>query len=184
MTRFEELFVDTPRLTLRPPRSADAAAILELHADPEAMRYWNTPPWTTLGQARAWLERAARAAAADEALTLLLEDRAGAEILGTCSLFNWLPGCRRAEIGYMLARPAWGRGLMREALEGLLDWSFAALDLNRVEADVDPRNGASAGLLKRLGFQREGLLRQRWIVAGEISDTAFYGLLRSQWRAR
>jgi ribosomal-protein-alanine N-acetyltransferase len=61
---------------------------------------------------------------------------------------------------------------------------FGALDLNRVEADNYPRNVASARALERLCFRREGLLRERWIVNGEICDTAFYGVLRSDRQAR
>ena len=71
---------------------------------------------------------------------------------------------------------------MNEALLRLLEFGFTELDLNRVEGDVDPRNVASAKSLERLGFKREGLLRERWIVGGEVSDTALYGLLRSEWR--
>ena len=84
----------------------------------------------------------------------------------------------------MLAQRAWGLGYMHEALSALLDHGFSAWNLNRVEADIDPRNQASARALERLGFRREGLLRERWIVAGEVSDTAYYGLLRSDWRAK
>jgi len=57
-----------------------------------------------------------------------------------------------------------------------------ALRLNRIEADIDPRNVASAGLLERLGFVREGVLRERWIVGDEASDSALYGLLASDRR--
>jgi RimJ/RimL family protein N-acetyltransferase len=72
---------------------------------------------------------------------------------------------------------------MHEALQTLLDFGFGVMNLNRVEADIDPRNGASARSLLRLGFRLEGHLRERWIVAGEVSDSALYGLLRAEWRA-
>jgi RimJ/RimL family protein N-acetyltransferase len=71
---------------------------------------------------------------------------------------------------------------MAEALPALVAHAFGALDLNRLEADIDPRNTASARVLERLGFRREGLLRERWIVNGEKSDSAIYGLLRAEWR--
>jgi RimJ/RimL family protein N-acetyltransferase len=64
-----------------------------------------------------------------------------------------------------------------------VDHAFSALDLNRLEADIDPRNNASGRSLERLGFQKEGVMRERWIVNGEVSDTVFYGLLRSEWKA-
>ena len=72
---------------------------------------------------------------------------------------------------------------MHEALGALLIHAFGKLALHRVEADIDPRNAASARSLERLGFQREGLLRERWIVAGQVSVTALYGLLARDWLA-
>ena len=60
-------------------------------------------------------------------------------------------------------------------------FAFEELGLRRIEADVDPRNEASIRLLERLGFQREGYLRERWLVDQEINDTVFYGLLRREW---
>lgn len=90
---------------------------------------------------------------------------------------------RRAEIGYVLAREVWGRGLMHEALSALVALAFQTLNLNRLEADIDPRNTASTNSLARLGFVQEGFLRERWIVGSEVSDTALFGLLRSEWAA-
>jgi len=63
----------------------------------------------------------------------------------------------------------------------LLGHGFAALDLNRIEADVDPRNEASARVLEKLGFRQEGYMPERWIVQGEPADTVYYGLLRRHW---
>jgi RimJ/RimL family protein N-acetyltransferase len=73
---------------------------------------------------------------------------------------------------------------MHEALTALVEYAFTTLDLQRLEADIDPRNAASARTLERLGFQKEGHLRERWIVNGEISDTWWYGLLRREWLQR
>jgi RimJ/RimL family protein N-acetyltransferase len=73
---------------------------------------------------------------------------------------------------------------MHEALQALLEFGVGELDLNRIEADIDPRNSASARTLERLGFTKEGYLRERWIVGDEVSDTAIYGLLRREWRVR
>lgn len=73
---------------------------------------------------------------------------------------------------------------MHGALQALPDHGFGALDLNRVEADIDPRNAGSERTLRRPGFQWEGVLRERWIVAGKVSDTGLCGLLRRDWLAR
>src|SRR4030095_15429240 len=102
--------------------------------------------------------------------------------IGNATLHHFHEASRRAEIGYAPLGPFWGQGSMHEALQALLAYAFERLDLNRLEADIDPRNAASARSLERLGFRKEGHLRERWIVNGEVSDTGFYGLLRSEWR--
>lgn len=108
-----------------------------------------------------------------------LDDR---RLIGTCTLWNMVTSSRRCELGYALGREFWGSGYMAEALPVLIGFAFDHLDLNRIEADIDPRNIASERSLLRLGFTQEGYMPQRWIVAGEVSDTAFYGLLRERWR--
>ena len=184
MQPFDTLALDTPRLHLRPLAAADAAALYRMHADPQVMRYWSTPPWAGIEQAEAMIDTDREALPAGRHLRLALTLRGADDVLvGTGSLFSFHEPSRRAEIGYVLAREVWGRGLMHEALTALVGFAFETLNLNRLEADVDPRNAASAKSLARLGFVQEGLLRERWIVGDEVSDTALFGLLRSAWAA-
>ena len=105
-------------------------------------------------------------------------------MLGHLSLFNFSEQSGRADIGYVLAREHWGQGFMREALTAAVDYAFGSMGLRRLEADTDPRNAASVRALERLGFAREGLMRERWQVGDEISDTLFMGLLAREWRER
>ena len=102
-------------------------------------------------------------------------------VIGTCTLCRIDIMNRRAELGYALGFPFWGNGFMGEALGVLLSHAFNGLRIHRMEADVDPRNAASIKTLERLGFQREGLLRERWLVGGETQDSLLYGLLRTDW---
>lgn len=178
---FDTVLLDTARLQLRPLRAADADDLLAIHADPEVMRYSNTRPWASIDQAHAMLDRDHRGMAAGSHLCLGIVPTDDARVVGTCTLFGLNRASRRAELGFALGRPAWGRGWMGEALRAFVAFGFERMDLNRIEADIDPGNLASARTLERLGFQYEGLLRERWIVDGEVSDTAFYGLLRSGW---
>jgi len=105
-------------------------------------------------------------------------------VIGTCTLFRFEPRHRRAEIGYSLRSDHWGRGLASEAVSLMLDWAFRTLGLHRIEADIDPRNDGSRRLLQRLGFASEGVLRERYFVGDEVSDTELLGLLASDWTAR
>lgn len=186
---FTQLRLRTARLLLRPLTTADTDALYALHSDPLAMRYWIAAPWTQRAQAEASIARDADALPNGTHLRLGLEllsaegQAGGSELIGHCSLFAFMPQCRRCELGYALRPAHWGRGYVQEAVGVLLDWAFPALDLHRVEADADPRNVASLRSLQRLGFTREGTLRERWIVEGEVSDTAAFGLLRREWRS-
>jgi ribosomal-protein-alanine N-acetyltransferase len=184
MSGFDSLALTTARLRLRPLQPADAPALFAVFSDPRVSRYLSRGAWTEMQQASAQIERDMAALASGQYLRLGLERRSDGMLLGECCLFNRVEGSRRAEIGYALAHAHWGQGYMHEALCEVLAYGFDAMDLNRVEADIDPRNRGSAASLERLGFRPEGLLRERWIVAGEVSDTALYGLLRAEWTAR
>lgn len=70
---------------------------------------------------------------------------------------------------------------MKEALPALIGFAFDTLDLHRLEADVDPRNLRSIRLLEGTGFRREGYLRERYHLNGEIQDALLYGLLRPEF---
>lgn len=168
---------------LRPLVEADIPAIFAIFSHPEVMRYWSSPPLAEIAQAHETVLDIQAGYRTGDYLQLGLERRSDGVLIGTCSLFAFHTASRRAEIGYALGRPYWGAGYMHEALTALVSYAFDTIGLHRLEADIDPRNTASARSLEQLGFQKEGHLRERWIVNGEISDTAWYGLLCWEWRS-
>jgi RimJ/RimL family protein N-acetyltransferase len=174
----------TPRLTLRPLREDDAQALFSMWSDVEAMRYFAFSAMTELEQATERVAQVMKTVDDGEVFVCTVESRATGEVLGDCSLFHINEQCRRAEIGYSLLRKHWGHGYMIEATTALLEHAFDTLNLRRIEADIDPRNTPSARVLERLGFVREGYLRERWIIGDELSDSALYGLLERDYRMR
>ncbi len=102
-------------------------------------------------------------------------------IIGHVTLLSLDARNGKAEIGFALAEDVWGQGFAREAVNLVIELAFATFGLRRIEADVDPRNAASLGLLARLGFKQEGLARERWQVAGEVQDSTMVGLLKREW---
>ncbi|MFM0213588.1 GNAT family N-acetyltransferase [Paraburkholderia sediminicola] len=177
MPLFEPVTLTTPRLILRPLRDEDAQALFAIWSDADAMRYFSFPAMTCFDQATDRVVRKLKTSANGQDLIFVLELRATGEVLGDCALFHADEQCRRAEIGFSLQRNHWGGGYMSEAASALIEHAFGTLNLRRIEADIDPRNVASARLLERLGFVREGLLRDRWMVGDQVSDSALYGLL-------
>jgi len=182
MPPFQPILIPTERLTLRFLKESDLPAVYDIFSHPEVMRYWSYPPWTDPSRAQEWLTRVQEGYDSGTALQLGIELQADLALVGTCTLFQFHAASRRAEMGYALGRPYWGAGYMHEALQAFVGYAFLTLELNRLEADIDPRNRASARTLERLGFQKEGYLRERWIVNDEISDTSLYGLLRREWQ--
>ena len=174
--------LESPRLRLRPYRQDDARAIYALYSDPVVTRYWSFPAWTRREQASDYL--AARMALETPAVyAWALAAREGDRLIGTTTLFSLSGPHKRAEIGYSLLPARQGQGLATEALRAVLGHAFGPLGLERIEADVDPRNEPSWRLLEKLGFRREGLLRNRWRVDGEVCDSFLYGLLREDYAA-
>ncbi|MFC5476854.1 GNAT family N-acetyltransferase [Massilia suwonensis] len=176
--------LSTARLRLRPFTYDDVASLFRVFSDEQVVRFWSVGAWTELAQAEKMIEEALLAyregGLSRYAIALAETD----ELIGICNLRGFFEQNRRCELGYALGSAHWGRGYAFEALEALLGHAFSALDMNRIEADIDPRNDASARLLERLGFRQEGYMPERWFVHGEYADTAFYGLLRRYWDER
>jgi RimJ/RimL family protein N-acetyltransferase len=176
--------IDTPRLRLRRPVDTDAASLFAIFSDPSTMLYWSRPAMTSVSEAAMLVKDIESHAAAGTLYQWGLARREDDVVIGTATLFRIDREHRRAEVGYILRRDHWGRGLANEALAAIIRHAFDTLDLHRLEADIDPRNAASIRSIERLGFKCEGHLKERYFVAGDIQDSLMYGLLASQWRAR
>lgn len=171
----------TERLRLRPVEPTDADALYALHSDAIVLRYWDSPPWTERERADRFVARCAEIAAEGSGARPAIERASDGAFLGWVGLTSWDPGHRSARLGFVLVEAAWGHGYATEAARALLQWAFDTLDLNRVQAETDTRNAASARVLEKLGFRREGTLREDCVVAGDVSDSWVYGLLRREW---
>lgn len=173
--------INANRVVLRWVTDEDVDGLYRIFSDVEVMRYWSTPPLADRNAAIRLLGEIQDGWRRHGMMKWGIARREDDALIGTATLFNLDFTHRRAEIGYGLDRAQWKNGYMQEALNALLNYSFTELELHRLEADVDPRNNSSIRTLERLGFQREGFLRERWHVNGEIQDAFFYGLLRPDW---
>ncbi len=171
----------TDRLQVRPFDDADADALYAMHSNAHVMRYWDAPPWTERNRAQQFIEKCRRMANDGTGVRPAVDRLDDGGFIGWCSLTGWNPDYRSAELGYCFTEAAWGHGYATEAARAVLQWAYDTLDLNRVEARADTRNIASARVLEKLGFVREGTLRQDCIVDGDVSDSWVYGLIRSDW---
>ena len=166
------------RLFLRSITWEDANGILEVFGDPRVIQYWSSPKLENLSAAGLLIEEIERLFEDRELFQWGICSKDTGEILGTCTLWQLDQGNLRAELGIAIRSRSWGQGYGREALNLLMDFGFEILQLNRLEADVDPNNERSLALFEGLGFRREGYLRERWQIAGQAQDSVLLGLLK------
>jgi [ribosomal protein S5]-alanine N-acetyltransferase len=172
------------RITLRPITEEDIPAYFALCADPDVTHYLSHPPYTNMEQAEEKVKKIIQWGKEGASFLWVIASKQSNCLMGTCCLFHLDKENQRAEFGYALAKVHWGQGLAYEATQIAIEHIFATQSLRRLEADADPRNLKSCALLERLGFIREGYLRERWLVDGVVSDTALYGLLKSDWEKK
>lgn len=153
----------TARLTLRPIAPADAPAIFDGYTqDPEVARYLTWRPHRRLEETQAYI---ARCNAASGMRTYVLVGQGG--VSGAFDLRQ--PAPSRLGYGYVLARAAWGQGLMTEVLTEVVRWALAQPGIWRIGDVCDVANPASARVMEKAGMTREGLLR-RWAIHPNIGD--------------
>ncbi|MDD4081049.1 MAG: GNAT family N-acetyltransferase [Eubacteriales bacterium] len=176
--------IDTPRLTLRRPRMKDAADFFTYAQEEEVARYVLWDVHTHIGDSRRALRAILARARAQGAETYAICPKGTGHLIGTIGPV-WLDwGNLACEVGFSMARPYWGRGLMTEALEAFLRYAFLDLGLNRVEGQYDLLNPASGRVMEKAGMISEGVLRQRLRYKGRYADVGLYALTRGAWLER
>ncbi|MFZ6654055.1 GNAT family N-acetyltransferase [Undibacterium sp. TJN19] len=175
------LSLETPRLIIRTITEDDLADLFNVFSDDDITHFLPYTTWQNKDDARAWYDKVLENAAAASAIQCVMADKHSGKVIGSILLFRFDTECARAELGYALGKPYWGKGYMAEALKTLLPHAFTHMGFNRIEAEVDTRNAPSANLLRHLGFQQEGLMRQRWTMKGQVKDTLFFAMLGDEW---
>src|SRR5919107_1846055 len=157
----------TERLTLRRPRPSDAPAIFSAYAaDAEVARFVRWHPHTSVEETERYVAACVAAWDGESRFPWVMELGEGGGPLGMVELR--VDGFK-ADVGYVLARPFWGRGLATEALRPVVGWALSRPEIYRVWAVCDAENVASARVLEKVGMAREGVLR-RYILHPNVSD--------------
>lgn len=173
----KQSFLDTERLILRAPKKSDCRDLYSYAKDPACSRYCLWSAHESLSDSRYFLYAMARENKQNQAINFAVEEKSTGKMIGTIGLVSINLEHSLAEVGYSFAPKSWGQGYATEALKKLIDYSFNTLRLHRLEAQCDSRNTHSANVLKKCGFQLEGLMKQRLYVKGEYADILFYALV-------
>ena len=102
-------------------------------------------------------------------------------VIGSCGFHNWIKNHERSEIGYEIHKQYQNQGYMSEAIEKVINYGFQEMNLNRIEALIDPMNENSIRIITKYGFKQEGILRGHYKNKHEFEDSIMYSLLKSDY---
>jgi len=158
--------IETARLVLRRATMDDLPAVHAMLSDRASMRYWSTPPHEELEESRVWLQSMVDS---DPALSDDFLIECDSEVIGKM-------GCwRTPTMGFLLRSDCQGQGYAGEAMDAYLAY-IATRGFTQLDADADPRNAASIGLLTSRGFRETGRAENTWLVGDEWCDSIYFAL--------
>jgi ribosomal-protein-alanine N-acetyltransferase len=172
--------VTGPTLTLRYATAEDAPRLLELASDEAVTRWFSWGPYERLDQPEAYIASLEGKRERGELLDfLVVHPEAGA--IGVTGLSELAARDRRATVGTWFGREWWGTGVNRESKALIAALAFRHLQLDRLTAWANTRNGRSQTALERVGFRREGVLRGWHRHGDDRHDVVVFGMVREDW---
>ncbi|MFP7169564.1 GNAT family N-acetyltransferase [Terribacillus halophilus] len=180
MLPFQKL--ETKRIILDEVKMNDAPYVFAALSDPNVTQYYGMEPLQSIEEAERVISSFRCGLQEGRVIRWGMFCKEEGRFLGTIGLHQVNRSNRRAEIGYELHPDHWKKGFASEAMEAVLGYCFHELDLLRIGAMVYPENEASAALLEKHGFMKEGLLHSYYYHGGEAHDANVYALLREGWR--
>jgi [ribosomal protein S5]-alanine N-acetyltransferase len=176
---FPEIF--TERLLLGSIQKEDAPELLLLRSSEKVMEYIDKEKIKTLEETETLIKRINEDAVNNEGITWKISFKENPrKLIGTIGFWRIIKPHYRAEVGYMLHPDFWKTGLMKEALQAVIDFGFKSINLHSIEAHINPGNAASAGLLEKLNFVREAYFKEDYFFRGKFLDSAIYSLLHKK----
>lgn len=166
--------IETSRLQLRLFEQSDVEQLYLLYSDPEVMRYMRGT--RTRDQAEEHIRDFARQYEKTGFTLWAVDQKTDGQLIGRVGLWL-LDGTEEVELGYLIAKSHWGRGLATEASVACLGFGFRQLALESIAAIAVPENGASLRVMKKLGFK---FVREDHYYD---TDVLYHRIERGEWVA-
>ena len=170
---FREL--DTPRLWLKEPRFEHAKYIFAFNSSLKALEFIARDPYASFEEGQEKMRTIVTAVEEGKAFWWMFFSKETGEFVGYGGVFNINEQDRKAELGYGLLEPYWGKGLVSEALNPIVSFADTPLSLHRLFAVINPQNLGSRRVVEKLGFQLEGCLRDENFARNRYFDQQIYG---------
>ena len=174
--------LESDNLILREIKLSDAEAIYRIFSDRQVLKYYDVEAFKTIEEAKYLIYSLSESFREEEVIRWGIVKKEDNVIIGTCGYSGWNKNRLRAEIGYELSQAYWRQGIMTKALSAVIEYGFEKMQLNRIEATVMLPNIASMELLRKFGFQEEGILRERGFWKGNFHDLKMFALLKKHYQ--
>lgn len=174
--------LETERLILRRIVMSDAKDIFAYSSDEEVARHVLWSAQKNISEAKFYCKYMQRRYKSDEPSSWGIIEKKTNRLVGTIGFMAYSEENNSVEIGYSLAHWLWNGGYMTEALARVIDYTFDAMDINRIEAQHELTNPASGRVMEKCGMRKEGELRQRLYNKGRYVDVALYAILKGDPR--
>ena len=178
----EQPILTTERLILRPYSLSDAKELQRLIGDRDVSETLLLVPYPYLdGMAEEWIDKQSLEYQEGKSVQFAVTGRNGEFLMGTIGLNNIFQEYQRAELGYWIGKPYWGKGYCTEAASSVLRWGFEVLGLNRISATHMTSNPRSGRVMEKIGMKHEGHMRQYGRKSGRFEDGEIYAILKSEY---
>lgn len=174
--------LSTERLILRKMTSNDVETLFNFWSDDEVTKYMNMNSFVNIEQASYMVNFLNKLFKNKEGIRWGIFRKEDNALIGTCGFNTWIKRSSRGEIGYELGQEYWGKGYATEALKEVIRFGFKETLLNRIEAFVVPEASRSINVLEKLGFRKEGTLREYGYWNNRYWSEHVYALLRKEWK--
>jgi ribosomal-protein-alanine N-acetyltransferase len=169
--------LETPRLILREITPGDAPALFKLRSDAGVMEFLSRPRMTSVGEAHSLIQKMLDSRLSNTGIAWAITLKGNSAMIGTVGFWRIDKENYRAEIGYILDRDHWRKGIMSEAFSVMFPYGFRQMNLHSVEANVHVGNKPSALLLGKHGFVQEAHFKENFYFDGRFEDSLIFCLL-------
>lgn len=170
----------TKRLELVEITDEHLIDLFNLFGDEDVVRFYNMGKYSDLSDGQKFVDWYRNRYRDGLAIRWGISLKGKTDIIGTAG-FNNYTAYHRANIGYDLQKVYWNRGYVTEALEAIIAFGFSTLKVNRIEAEVMQGNVSSERVLEKLGFTKEGVLRQWMLWNDTYYDMSMYSILKENY---
>ncbi len=170
---------ETSRLVLRKLEVQDATEYFDILSDPETIRHTRWGLSQEVKDTITYLEYLEQKYQLKQAYHWGVVDKESQKLIGRVAFISFDKENDRTEIGYVISRLYWNKGLITEAAKELIDYGFNELEVNRIEAKCNEDNLGSERVMQKIGMKLEGILREQLKMNGKYHNQKMYSLIKS-----